>query len=107
MGGAYSLLNDKWVKKPVKEDFVPDEKQIRKKAENIMVKVNKIEDDFKEGATYDKLKDRISKVWKKIKDGRQMGLEREGELALENLVFKFLRRNGYIPSNIRFKEKIL
>ena len=48
---------------------------------------------------------RISRVWKKIKDGRKAGLEKEGEYSLENLVFKLLRRNGYIQRIIDVKRQ--
>lgn len=105
MGGVYSLMKDEWIKKPTKQDFVPDEEQIRKKAENIMSQVNEIEDKFKEGATYDELIDKIKKVWKKIKEGRRAGLEKEGEFSLENLVFKLLRRNGYITRLLEVRKK--
>ena len=33
MGGVYSLMKDKWIKKPERKDFIPDEKLIRSKAE--------------------------------------------------------------------------
>jgi hypothetical protein len=32
----------------------------------------------------------------KLKDYRKAGLEKDGELSYENLVFKFLRRSGHI-----------
>ena len=38
----------------------------------------------------------IDKMKEKLKNFRQAGLERAGELSVENLVFKVLRRNGYI-----------
>ena len=38
----------------------------------------------------------IDKMKDKLKKFRQSGLERSGELSIENLVFKTLRRNGYL-----------
>ena len=38
----------------------------------------------------------IDSVKEKLKDYRKSGLEGEGELSYENLVFKFLRRSGHI-----------
>ena len=105
MGGVFSLMKDEWVKKPTKQDFVPDEDLIRKKAENIMSQINDIEDKFKEGVLYDDLIEKIKKVWKKIKEGRRAGLEKEGEFSLENLVFKLLRRNGYISRLLEVRKK--
>lgn len=105
MGGVFSLTNNEWIRKPIKQDFIPDEGLIRKKAENIMIQVNEIEDQFHEGVEYDDLIEKIKKVWKKIKEGRQRGLEEEGEYSTENLVFKLLRRNGYIERIMDVRKK--
>jgi len=103
--GEYSLLDDRWIKKPSKQDFKPDESLIKKKAGSIMDSVKDMERDFEEGIEYDELNERLKKVWKKIKDGRKAGLEREGEFSIENLVFKLLRRNGYIERILNLKAK--
>lgn len=106
MGGIFSLMNNKWIKKPTKSDFVPDEEQIRKKASTFMQEIKEIESEVeKEGSDLEEVSRRISKVWKKIKDSRKAGLEKEGEYSLENLVFKLLRRNGYIERIIEAKRK--
>ena len=47
----------------------------------------------------------LKKVWKKIKEGRKAGLEKEGEFSIENLVFKLLRRNGYIQKIMDIRRK--
>ena len=103
--GIYSLMNDEWIKKPSKEDFEPDEELIRKKAEIYMKTINELEDQFRDGKTYDELSKKMKKIWKKIKDGRQAGLDRDGEFSVENLVFKLLRRNGYIERFMNLKRK--
>ena len=106
MGGIFSLMNNKWIKKPTKSDFVPDEELIRKKASAFMQEVKEIESELeKEEVDLEEVSGRISKVWKKIKDRRKAGLEKEGEYSLENLVFKLLRRNGYIERIIEAKRK--
>lgn len=106
MGGIFSLMNNKWIKKPTKSDFVPDEELIRKKASAFMQSVKEIESELeKEEVDLEEVSGRISKVWKKIKDRRKAGLEKEGEYSLENLVFKLLRRNGYIERIIEAKRK--
>ena len=106
MGGIFSLMNNKWIKKPSKSDFVPDEKQIRKKASRFMREIKDIEEDLENYSSgLEELSQRISSVWKKIKDGRKAGLKKEGEYSLENLVFKLLRRNGYIQRIIDVKRQ--
>ena len=45
--GQFSLLNNKWIKKPTKEDFTPDEELIKSKASDIMFKIDDMESDLK------------------------------------------------------------
>jgi hypothetical protein len=106
MGGVFSLLNNKWIKQPERADFEPDEKLISEKAKTIMMTVDDIEEESKEDE-YSEFEDKISKVWKKIKNYRQSGLESEsGEYSVGNLVFKLLRRNGYIEKIMDMKRKL-
>jgi hypothetical protein len=59
------------------------------------------EKDFKE------LEPQIKRIWKKIKTYRQSGLVSEsGEYSTGNLVFKLLRRNGYIGKIMDMKRKL-
>lgn len=105
MGGVYSLMKDKWIKKPERVEFEPDEKLITEKAKTIMMTVDDIENESDEDK-YEAFESKISKVWKKIKDYRQSGLESEsGEYSVGNLVFKLLRRNGYISRIMDLKRK--
>lgn len=102
--GQYSILSDSWLKKPSLENFIPDEELIRIKSEDIMSKIDEIESevDIKD---WEYLNNKIKKIWKKIKDSRKSGLEKDGEFSIENLVFKLLRRNGYISKIIECKRK--
>ena len=62
-----------------------------------------------ENAEDEDLEDAISLVKKykeKLRKYRTCGLKKEGEFSYENLVFKFLRRNGYIDKLENFKNKI-
>jgi hypothetical protein len=105
MGGVFSLMKNKWIKKPKKEDFEPDESMIREKAKTIMMAVDDIESELEEDK-YDAFKEKIDKVWKKIKTYRQSGLDSEsGEYSIGNLVFKLLRRNGYISKIMKMKKE--
>ena len=105
MGGVFSLMNNEWVKKPVKADFEPDEKVIRKKAEPVMEQIDELEEQVNEDK-YQDFKEKLDKVWEKVKDFRKSGLESEsGEYSTGNLVFKLLRRNGYINKVMEMKHK--
>jgi hypothetical protein len=104
MGGVFSLLNNKWIKKPERVDFEPDENVISEKAKTIIMQVDDIEEQLDEDK-YDAFKTKIDKVWKKIKNYRQSGLESQsGEFSTGNLVFKLLRRNGYIGKIMELKR---
>jgi hypothetical protein len=102
--GVYSILNDEWNVKPEKKTFEPNEKEIQDKAEPIIIMVDDIEENF-DKLPLDEIKEKLDKVWDKIKNTRKRGLE-EGEFGLGNLVFKLLRRNGYISKVIEMKRKL-
>lgn len=105
MGGAFSLMNNEWIKRPEKADFEPDEKIIRKKAKPVMEQIEELEEQVNEDQ-YKAFKEKLDKVWKKVKDFRKSGLESEsGEYSTGNLVFKLLRRNGYINKVMELKNK--
>ena len=93
--GVFSLLNDKWNIKPKRVDFEIDEEMIRDKGETIMRMIDDLETDS-DDLDYEKVKERVKKIWEKVKKLRQSALEEEGEFGTGNLVFKLLRRNGYI-----------
>ena len=103
--GVYSLLKDEWNVKPSKKDFEPDEESIREKAKSVMMLVDELEDQVDEDK-YDNFIEKVSKVWDKIKNYRKSGLESEGgEFSTGNLVFKLLRRNGYIGKILKMKRQ--
>ena len=94
--GVYSILNDEWLIKPEIPDSVwsrVNTEDIRKKAEDLSGQIDVLEKEFD-------LK-KIKKFKNKIKKMRQSGLEEGGEYSTENLVFKVLRRNGYLLRMIR------
>ena len=47
----------------------------------------------------------IDSIKEKLKNYRKSGLEKEGELSYENLVFKFLRRSGHIEKLFDISNK--
>jgi hypothetical protein len=104
IGGAYSLLNDRWIKKPELVDFEPNVKLITEKGKTIMMQIDNIEEDA-DDTPYKQIKPRIDKVWDKIKNLRKKALADEGEFGLGNLIFKLLRRNGYIGKIMKLKTK--
>jgi DNA-binding Lrp family transcriptional regulator len=103
--GVFSLLNNKWNVKPEKFNFEPDEEMIAEKGKSVMMMVDELEEQVNEDK-YDSFIEKVKKVWEKVKNYRKSGLESEGgELSMGNLVFKFLRRNGYVGKIIELKRK--
>lgn len=104
--GVYSILNDEWIKKPKREEFKVNKKKL-------MSKVNQwidIIDGVLDNASDEDVKtatDLITKYRNKLRKYRTCGLQRGGEYSYENLVFKFLRRNGYISKLENFKNKLV
>jgi len=107
MGGVFSLTNNKWIKKPEKVNFEMDSDLIIDKSKTIMMMIDDVEVELNKGGDYYKMDNELSKAWKKIKDSRKSGLELEGgEFSVGNLVFKLLRRNGYIEKVIKLRKKL-
>jgi hypothetical protein len=90
--GVYSVMNNEWIDVPKKLKFEIDKKVLENKIKCWTDKIDKAT----ETASMDDDVDVLENLRKKIKEYRKSGLEKEGELSYENLVFKFLRRSGYI-----------
>jgi hypothetical protein len=86
--GVYSVMNNKWINVPKKMNLEIDKKVLESKIQNWTEKIDTaIENgDVK---VLESLKDKLKKY-------RQSGLDGDGELSYENLVFKYLRRSGHI-----------
>lgn len=87
--GVYSLMNDKWIRKPKNKDIKYATQDINKKAQIIANDIDELMSS--ETATpqdFEKIKTKIKKL-------RTVGLQKNGEFSIENLVFKALRNNGY------------
>jgi len=101
--GVYSVLFDKWIVEPEKVSTNIDTKLLFDKAQCWMEKIDSLIDEY-EGEETEETIEKISNLQDKIKDYRGVGLEKGGEYSYENLVFKFLRRNGYIQKLFDFKN---
>ena len=94
--GVYSVLYDMWVNEPKKEDMKNIDKElIKEKAKQWMRIIDGVVDNIKD-ETPEEIKSIVKTYKEKLKKFRNCGLQKGGEMSLENLVFKLLRRNGYI-----------
>lgn len=103
---SYSILFDEWLTKPERKNIKLDKKAIEFKLKNWMKDIDSVikhaSDDDLESA-----KKIIKKYKDKIKSYRRVGLDKGGEFSLENLVFKALRRSGYIEKLHDFENKLV
>lgn len=104
--GVYSVLYDEWDVLPKKEPTEIDQKVLISKAENWMEKIDELIENS-EDEDLELIMKEIDKLKTKIKEYRSIGLEKKGEYSYENLVFKFLRRSGYIQKLFDFENEVL
>jgi predicted nucleotidyltransferase len=84
--GVYSIMNDEWVSNPKKFKNKIDKSVLENKIKSWVEKIDTAIDEGKD----------LETIKNKLKEYRKSGLEKDGELSYENLVFKFLRRSGHI-----------
>ena len=101
--GEFSILNNRWNKIPDFESFELDEKKIKEKSKQWMEIIDGAVENAKD-KTLDDAIDLMAKYKNKLKKYRTCGLEKGGEYSYENLVFKVLRRNGYLSKLVDFKN---
>ena len=90
--GVYSVFDDKWLVKPKKFKSGIDISNIEKGAKKVAKEINSIlKDSIKNASTDD-----IVKMIKKLKKMRSSGLEKAGELADEDIIYKVLRSQGLL-----------
>lgn len=92
----YSVLNDKWLKEPVKESPKFDKDLIKNKYKEYKNKISALVKKHDEDA--------LKKLLEKLYKYRQSGLDKGGELSEENIVFKILRAYGHLD---KIKDSIL
>ena len=87
--GRYSLLDNQWINTPkgMKDEVV--DISDNKKYKEFVDKIDSLEDD---DASLEHASDLLSEIY----DMRANGLEKDGELSEDNLVFKELRNGGYL-----------
>ena len=104
--GVYSLMNDEWLKTPERENFKVDKKKLMSKVNQWMDIIDGVLENAEDEDIEDAVK-LVKKYREKLRKYRTCGLQKEGEYSYENLVFKFLRRNGYIAKLENFKNKFV
>jgi hypothetical protein len=88
--GIYSLKSNKWLQKPTKYKIDRKNPEVVRKTKQYMDSIDHLIDtNADDVASLRKLKNRLKQM-------RSTAIEKGGEVAPENLVFKELRNRGYI-----------
>jgi len=88
----YSVLNSQWIVAPKKDKPTIDFETVKEKSASIMNDIDRIadiKDDERKFKESEKLKDKLGGL-------RNIGLAQGGEYSNENLIYKTLRRAGYL-----------
>lgn len=93
--GQYSVMRDKWIKKPNSDTVSIDDEVIEAKAAPLEYEITQLK------GTDPQLEYKIKNILQRLYKMRQTGLEAEGEYSVENLAFKKLRNQGLLD---RLKE---
>jgi len=86
--GIYSVLDNRWISKPVMGAVKIDDSDVQAKVDNYLNKIMQalVDDDI----------DRVKEIQQEISKIRKAGLEQGGEFSIENIAYKVLRAKGFI-----------
>ena len=101
--GVYSLMNNEWLTKPINKMIAIDTANVQLKAAHIM----NIIDDLGDSLNTIDVINKVDSLMERIKKMRQSGLDKNGEFATENIVFKILRNNDYIKKLSDLKKDVM
>jgi hypothetical protein len=101
-GGVYDLWKDKCIKHLEQGDVKPimlNKYAIKLVASEIMTEIDDLCDKFKEEDDSHRIEvigDKASELLKRIKNIRKVGLKKSGESSSGNIVYKAMKRSGYL-----------
>lgn len=110
--GIYSLEKNKWITKPQKGNLnnkTFNKSFVKEKAFDFISKIEKLEEKSKketDGYKIEQLGKKVKNLFDKIKGLRKDGLKKDGEMSSFNIIFKVLRRMGYIEKLVNLKIKL-
>jgi len=100
--GVYSVKNDEWINKPDKFRTSFDKRNVSRKVKYFKKQISmEIEE-----AKMNRDTAGLEKIIKKIRDMRSAGLEKSGEMADENIIYKILRSEGDIQKLYDMRDNV-
>lgn len=104
-GGVYSVLHDKWLRHPERQDVNLDKSAIGKLVDEFEGRIDKLLKKMIAGDCYGITGD-IDDLKADISDMRKRGLATGGEFSPENIAFKSLRRTGALDKLDAMKNEL-
>ena len=101
----FSILDNEWIETPTQDDVSFSNETVKSKAKQWMNIIDRLIDNIKD-EDFEEAKILIDKYNDKLRKYRTCGLQSGGEYSDENLVFKVLRRNGYLEKLKGLKDKL-
>tara|TARA_A100001035_G_scaffold22436_1_gene15109 strand:+ start:1223 stop:1702 length:480 start_codon:yes stop_codon:yes gene_type:complete len=98
--GTYSVLNNWWIQEPRKQYVDFTDPLLKQKVRDMMERIDDLIDTQADDITV------LNKLKEKIRTMRGSAIQRGGEFALENLVFKELRNRGYLDKLSKYIRTI-
>lgn len=99
-GGVYSLDKNEWIKEPKNiDDAKINEVYVKEQAAKFMTLIDNYEKDLKketDNHKIDMIGKNVKKLLDKIKGIRKESLKRSGEMGSGNVIYKIIRRMGYL-----------
>lgn len=103
--GIYSLQDNQWLQEPTKYKIDRNHPEVTRKVKEFMTLIDTLIDSNSDDIT------EFNKIRGRLKGMRSSAIEKGGESAPENLVFKELRNRGYLEKmnkyTIELKDKSL
>jgi len=104
--GLYSIMNDKWIKEPHKEQPLFDIQDVRTKIQYFIHMYQHLVDEYRAG-NMQELYQQITLLRDKIGKFRQGGLSTGGIFSTENIAFKLMRRSGLLHKLKLLQNRVL
>ena len=98
--GTYSVLKNWWIQEPRKQYVDFSDPLLKQKVRDMMERIDDLIDTQADDITV------LNKLKEKIRTMRGSAIQRGGEFALENLVFKELRNRGYLDKLSKYIRTI-
>jgi len=104
--GLYSVLHNRWIKKPSKESPIYDEQDVLSKAKYFAIVYNDLVKQYKSNEDSLDIYKTVVLLRDKIRLFRQGGLSTGGVYSTENMAFKLMRRSGLLDKLKDFQNRL-